>query len=159
MLLRPPAHPTRRRAAAAVEFAVVVPVLLLFVMGTVECGRLLMVSQVVTSGSREGARYAVQADATVADVDHYVRTYLTQAGLPATAISSLQVEYQVTNTDGGDAAQNQGWVAASTLATLKAGTAVRVKVVIDFEAVNWLPTTVFVSKGSRVTGVTVMRKE
>ena len=53
MRLRPPAHPTRRRAAAAVEFAVVVPVLLMFLFGIVEYGRLLMAAQITTNATTD----------------------------------------------------------------------------------------------------------
>src|SRR5687767_3509461 len=113
MLLRPIARPNRRRAAAAVEFAVVVPVLLLFLLGIIEYGRLLMVAQITTNASREGARYAVQADTTAADVDTYVRTYLTQSAVPSGAVASVTTEYQVGSTDPGYTTNNQGWVTAS----------------------------------------------
>ena len=158
MRLRP-SVPARRRAAAAVEFAVVAPLLLLFLLGIVEYGRLLMVAQITTNGSREGARYAVQADATPAEVDAYTRTYLTQAGVPAAAIAGVTTESQVGSSDPGYTAQNQGWVPATNLGGLKPGTPVRVRVVIGYEGASWLPMTVFVSSGSQLTGTTVMRKE
>jgi Flp pilus assembly protein TadG len=47
------------RGAAAVEFALVVVVLLLILLGIIDFGRLLYVSQAVKSASREGARVAV----------------------------------------------------------------------------------------------------
>ena len=159
MRLRSSASPARRRAAAAVEFAVVVPLLLMFLLGIVEYGRLLMAAQITTNGSREGARYAVQADVTPDEVSAYTRTYLAQAGIPASAIASVATESQVSSNDPGYTAQNQGWVAATNLSGLKAGTAVRVRVVLNFDQASWLPTTVFVSRGSQLTGTTVMRKE
>ena len=45
-----------RLAAAAVEFAVVAPVFLLLVFGMIEYGRMVMVYQILTNASREGAR-------------------------------------------------------------------------------------------------------
>src|SRR5206468_2029837 len=66
----PAAAPARRKrgAAAAVEFALVAPVLLLFVLGIIEFGRLMMVEQILTNAAREGARRAVMANATQSDV-------------------------------------------------------------------------------------------
>src|SRR5262245_28334400 len=130
----------RRAGAAVIEFAAVVPVLLLFILGIVEYGRMLMVAQMATSGSREGARYAVQADATPSGVDQYVRTYLTQTSVPADGISTVAIEYQVSSSDPAYTPDNQGWVTATNLAALPAGTAVRVRVEVSYAAVSWLPT-------------------
>jgi Flp pilus assembly protein TadG len=145
--------------AAVIEFAAVVPVLLLFILGIVEYGRMLMVAQMTTSASREGARYAVQADATPSAVDQYVRTYLTQASVPADAITTIAIEYQVPSSDSAYTVQNQGWVAATNLSTLSSGTAVRVRVEISYSGVSWLPSGVFLPSGTQLIGITVMRKE
>jgi Flp pilus assembly protein TadG len=159
MRLRPSALPARRPAAAVIEFAAVLPVLLLFVLGIIEFGRMLMVAQVTTSASREGARYAVQAEATPGAVESYVRTYLSSASIPADAVSAVAVEQQVSSTDPQYTAQNQGWVACNNLATVPQGTAIRVRVAINFSAVSWLPSDVFVPSGTLLNGATVMRKE
>src|SRR5688572_22407659 len=93
---RRPAPP--RRGAAVAEFAVVLPVLLLFVMGIVEIGRLVMVAQVATNASRESARYAVQGAADSATVRTYTEEYLAQAGIPPSAVSDFTIEHQQTTT-------------------------------------------------------------
>ncbi|MGB6041722.1 MAG: TadE family protein, partial [Pirellulales bacterium] len=49
----------KRRGVAAVEFALVAPLFVLMVMGMIEVGRAIMVQQVLTNASREGARRAV----------------------------------------------------------------------------------------------------
>ena len=148
-----PRGPARRPAAAVIEFAVVVPVLLMFVLGIIEYGRMLMVAQVTTNGSREGARYAVQADTTPNGVDTYVRNYLKSASIPDTAITTVAIEYQLA--DGTWATANS----TTSLTTLSQGTSVRVRVEIDFTKVSWLPSTVFVPSGTLLKGTTVMRKE
>ena len=158
MRLRP-TRPPGRRAAAVLEFAAVLPVLLLFVLGIIEYGRLLMVAQVTTNASREGARYAVQADVTPESVDSYVRTYLTSASIPADAVAAVAVEQQVPSTDVRHTADNGGWVAVSSLGAMPQGTAVRVRVAITFSKVSWLPAGVFVPAGRQLSGATVMRKE
>jgi Flp pilus assembly protein TadG len=56
-----PQHSTtrRRHAAHLVEFAVIVPIFLLFLFGILEYSRYLMTLQVMTNAAREGARFAV----------------------------------------------------------------------------------------------------
>ena len=58
---------TRRneRGQALAEFALVLPLILLFIAGIVEMGRAWNIKQAVTDAAREGARYAVINDATV----------------------------------------------------------------------------------------------
>jgi hypothetical protein len=51
-------QPDRRKGQSIVEFALVLPILLLVVMGIIEFGRLLFYFAGVTAASREGARYA-----------------------------------------------------------------------------------------------------
>ena len=50
---------TRARAAAVVEFAVVLPLLLTILFGIIEYGWVFMVRQTLQSAAREGARLAV----------------------------------------------------------------------------------------------------
>ena len=57
------------------EFAVVAPIFFLLILGMVEFGRMMMVQQVLTNASREGARIAVLDNTTTADVT----TQLTSA--------------------------------------------------------------------------------
>jgi Flp pilus assembly protein TadG len=47
-----------KKGAAAVEFALILPILLLLVMGILEFGRVLHTYLVVVNAAREGARYA-----------------------------------------------------------------------------------------------------
>ncbi len=53
------------------EFAIVAPIFFMMIMGMLELGRAVMVQQVITNASREGARVAVldgaQAVGTVDD--------------------------------------------------------------------------------------------
>ncbi|MEX2114271.1 MAG: TadE/TadG family type IV pilus assembly protein [Pirellulales bacterium] len=47
-----------RRGGAAVETALVLPLVLMFLFGILEYGRYVMMLQVLTNAAREGARYA-----------------------------------------------------------------------------------------------------
>jgi len=57
--LTPSPTPGRRRGATLVEFALVLPVLILFLFGIMEYARYLMVQHVVQNAARDAARWAV----------------------------------------------------------------------------------------------------
>jgi Flp pilus assembly protein TadG len=58
-----------RRAAAAVETALVLSAFVLFVFGIYEFGRLLFMKELLDNAAREGARLAVVNTGTLATVD------------------------------------------------------------------------------------------
>jgi hypothetical protein len=75
------------KAAALVEFAIVLPILLLIVFGIVDFGRALYTANNLTSAVREGARLAstqISPDATVAAqktaVSNAVKAYVVAFG-------------------------------------------------------------------------------
>jgi Flp pilus assembly protein TadG len=71
-------------AAQLVEFALVLPLLLLIVLGIAEFGFIFQRYEVVTNAAREGARMAVLPGYADTDVDTRVRTYMTQGRVPTT---------------------------------------------------------------------------
>jgi hypothetical protein len=68
-------------AQALTEFALIVPLLLLIVYGVIEFGRLLATYSMLTTASREGARYGAAAG----DVGNAVPHYADCAGIRAAA--------------------------------------------------------------------------
>jgi hypothetical protein len=74
-------QPPREKAQGIVEFALVLPFLLLLMFGIIEAGRLLFIYSVVTTSSREAARYGSAAG----DVGGYVAHYQDCAGIRAAA--------------------------------------------------------------------------
>lgn len=155
MLARNPSSP-RRRGAATVEFAVVIPVLLMFILGIIEIGRMVMVAQVNTNASREAARYAAQGGADSATVETHTRNYLTAAGIRDAAAGSgsavtVAIETQPSN--------GTTWVAVADPSALPSGTPIRVTVSANFNQQSWLPSRFFVGENTQVQGVAVMRKE
>ena len=70
-----------RRAAAAVELAVVTPVLLTMLFGIIEFGWMFTVRQALVTATREGARTAVLPGSTVSDVESRITEYLQPFGL------------------------------------------------------------------------------
>jgi Flp pilus assembly protein TadG len=71
-------------AAQLVEFALVLPMLLLVMLGIAEFGFIFQRYEVVTNAAREGARMAVLPGYTGTDVDARVRVYMTQGRVPTT---------------------------------------------------------------------------
>ncbi len=78
-----------RRAAAAVELAIVTPVLLTMLFGIVEFGWVFTVRQALVTASREGARTASLPGATVTDVQTRINEYTQPLGL-STATSQVE---------------------------------------------------------------------
>ncbi|MDI6696327.1 MAG: Ig-like domain-containing protein [Anaerolineales bacterium] len=71
----------RNRGQGLVEFALILPLLLLLVLGIIEAGRLLVIYSSVQAASREAARYASAAGEVYPGVPYY----LDSAGIAAAA--------------------------------------------------------------------------
>lgn len=69
----------RRRGAALVEAAIVLPVFFMAIVGIVEFGRGMMVSQLVTNGSREAARRAIFDGSTNIDIEDYTQNRMANS--------------------------------------------------------------------------------
>ncbi|NQU21979.1 MAG: pilus assembly protein [Candidatus Nealsonbacteria bacterium] len=71
-----------RRGAAVVEFAVVLPLLLLLVVGALEVGRATMVQHKLVQAARAGCRiYAVKNEVTEVEVQSIIKQVMDDAGL------------------------------------------------------------------------------
>ncbi len=90
--------PTRREAwgsehgAAAVEFALLLPLLVLLLFGIVEFGLALHRHQVLATASREGARAGIRQTVprpTAGDIQRAARNVLTQAGVGGAAVVAV----------------------------------------------------------------------
>lgn len=129
----------KRRGAAAVEFALVAPIFFLMVFGMIEFGRIIMVQQVLTNASREGARLAVldSQTPTATQVRNAVTTYLQNAGISGATVTINPTEPT----------------------TAGYGAPVTVTVQIPASNVSWLPMSVFVRGNTQLRASTVMRRE
>jgi len=72
------------QGAQLVEFALVLPLLLLILLGIAEFGFVFQRYEVVTNAAREGARIAVLPGYTSADVQARVAAYLSSGRVPTT---------------------------------------------------------------------------
>ena len=128
----------KRLGAAAVEFAFVAPLFFLLIFGMVEFGRMVMIQQVITNASREGARKAVLDGASASNVQSSVVTYMSNGGV---TIATSNVT-----------------ISPSDPSSATAGTPITVTVTVPFSQVSWLPSPMFL--GSRqMTASCVMRRE
>lgn len=72
------------RGAELIEFALILPLLLLIMLAIVDFGFMFQRYEVLTNAAREGARIAVLPGYTTADVQARVCAYLQTGGVPAT---------------------------------------------------------------------------
>jgi hypothetical protein len=119
-MLVPDRRPPPRRGVAAVEFAVVAPVLFTLMLGVWEVGRLIQVQQVLQNAAREGARIAAQGriinitgsytevkvNSGSPSVTSTVQSFLQSAGLTNT--SGLAVSFQFLDGDTSKTDPHQG---------------------------------------------------
>ncbi len=74
-----------RSGAAAVEFACLLPILAVLLLGLWEFGRLIWVQQSVSTAAREGARHAAAGESP-AEIARHVRMCLQRDGLDTTGL-------------------------------------------------------------------------
>jgi Flp pilus assembly protein TadG len=75
-----------RRGAVAVEFALVLPLLILLVSGIWELGRVISVYQVLTNACREAGRQAASGKLSADEVREVILDYLRGAGIDTTGM-------------------------------------------------------------------------
>ena len=86
------------RGASAVEFALLLPLLMLILFGTIEFGMVMYSREVLTNASREGARAGIVQQTpkpTQGQIEAVVTNYLTNTG-----IDPANVDVSVTGAQG-----------------------------------------------------------
>ena len=87
--------------ASAVEFALLLPLLMMILFGILEFGLALYRQAILTNASREGARLGIVQSTpaiTTAQINAAIDTYLTSAGIPPGDVSRTIVAGGVTGT-------------------------------------------------------------
>jgi Flp pilus assembly protein TadG len=134
---RRPKHARRKNlGAAAVEFAVVSPLLVMLTFGMIEVSRLVMVKQLLINASREGARLAVLPTANEQQVLSQVQGELTAAFINGATVS----------------------LSPQALSSAPAGTPITVSIQVNATSVSWLPKPMFVISQT-ISAATTMRRE
>lgn len=129
-------HGRHRLGSAVVEFALVCPLFLLLVFGIIEFGRMLMVQQVLTNATREGARRATVESATKTEVEQLVTNYLSNSSVYGATIK----------------------VQPGSLDSMGFGDQVVVSATIPYESVSWLPSPFFL-QGTSMSASSTMQAE
>ena len=142
----------QRKGTAAVEFAVIAPMLILMVMGAIDVGQSVNVAQVVNDASREGARQASRIDSMQAqEVEWAVQDYMADAfpSIPTTVLNAA-LTVNVVNAGSG--------IPGGDMATIDSGSPVTVQVILQYDAVRWM-VGIPVFNGVSIETSTVMRRE
>jgi Flp pilus assembly protein TadG len=144
----------RARGAAAVEAALVLPFLMMFLLGVMEYGRYVMMLHVLQNAAREGARYAIAHTEPVvvsgvtygngtSDVTNVVNNFLAGQKL-----SSQTVQVYLSDTSGND---------IGTWTNAQAGDLICVRISGNFNFI--VPSLLRVSSSLSVNVRSVMRNE
>ena len=128
---------SRRRGAVIVEFALVAPVFLILITGIIELGRAIVVQQLLTNASREGARIAgYDSTTSTSTVTTAVDSYLANVGVSGATTT----------------------VSPNPPSLASDGQSVTVTVSIPFTTVSYLPTPFYLG-GESLQATTVMCRE
>ncbi len=148
----------RRWGATAVEVAVVLPVFLSFVFAVFEFGRLQLVSNLLTSATRAGARYGATEGVTSAQARSRVLD-IVGAGVDASKVAVIVKDASVYDGDGPYPNSLSGFqsLPGTELSTLDPRGAFLVHASVNYNDVAILPFTIF--RGITLSGRAVMRHE
>lgn len=128
-----------RSGAAAVEFAMVLPLFVAMLMGQLESSRLGMVAQLIATAAREGCRVAVIAGSTQAQVQARVNLALTGSGISVGTVTPT-------------CPSPHSWTSAPK------GTPITVSLSVPYSQVSWLGVPYFL-KNATVRGSATMSSE
>ena len=130
----------KRRAAAAVELALVLPLIGLLTTGLFEIGRALMAKEALSNAAQRGCGVAAQAGMGNADVQEAVADVMAANGL-----SGFSVQVQVNDVE-------------ANASSARRADKVSVKVTVPTSQVFWLTTFVFTSMTLQSETVVLMRQ-
>ena len=139
---------SRRRGAAMVEMAIVLPIFFMVVLGIVEFGRAMMVSQMVTNSAREATRLAIIDGQTNTTVTTWVKDFLNQS--IGVAAGDVTVAITVVPATGNPDPANQ-------IGNAKARDLVTVNVSVPFNKVSYVPGSYL--NGKNLSARSAMRHE
>jgi Flp pilus assembly protein TadG len=115
----------RRRGAAVVEFALVAPIYFVLVLGTIEFGRCLMVTELLTEAARRGCRKGILEGTTTQQIKDAATNFLSTVGV------SGQTAQVLINDGAGNVSEAQ---------TIPSYTEITVTVQVPVANITWMPT-------------------
>jgi len=130
-------RPTRRPArsgSAAVEAALILPLLIIVSIGAIDIAQYINLAQLVSNASREGARVACRSGThTVDEVEIAIVDFLSDA-LAHLSAEELAAAVEIEILDGADDSE----IPAGDLTTIESGGSVSVHLSFDFAKVRWI---------------------
>ena len=143
MIFAAPRSPEKsRRAAAAVEFALLAPFLFLLATGTFELARGIMVRQVLTDAVRKACRNGALPGRANTDITQDVNDILSDNAVPASA-ATITILVNGTAVDAS---------------TAQAGQSISVKASVPFNRVSWTPLFFFTNASVESETLVMMRQ-
>lgn len=131
-----------------VEMAFVLPLFFMVVLGIIEFGRAMMVSQLVTNSAREATRLAIIDGASNSSVTQWVKDFLVQScGVTA---NDVTVNITVAAATGNPNPANE-------IGNAKARDLVTIQVQVPFNKVSYIPGTYL--KDKNLSAQSAMRHE
>jgi Flp pilus assembly protein TadG len=130
-----------------VETALVLPIMMMVLLGTVEFGRAFMVCQLLTNAAREGTRLGVIPGMTNTDVETEVETLVADT----VGVAATEITITIAVTDFATGA------ALTDLSVADKRDLVDVRVQVPYDAVSLAP--VNWMTGVNLTGQSAMRHE
>jgi Flp pilus assembly protein TadG len=97
--------PRRRRGAAAVEFAVLAPVLGIIIVGMVEMSRAMMAKMILNDAARKACRTGIQATGSNATISSEVTNILSDNNI-STSSATVTVQVNGVTANANTAKQN-----------------------------------------------------
>ena len=124
-------RPARRRGTAAVEFAIIAPLLATLMLGMVEITRAIQAKEFLTDTARSGCRLASLPGTTTQNINDNINTILSNNGI-ATTNATITVQVNGNTADAKTAVR---------------GDRITVKIAVPFSAISWL-TPLFISNSA-----------
>jgi Flp pilus assembly protein TadG len=126
-----PSRGRRRRGAAALELATVLPIFLAIILCEFEASRIGMVTQLLTNAAREGCRTAVINGKVQDDVDARIAQVLQGSGITVGSVQGVSADPGTV----GAYIIPANWTSAST------NTPVSVVLRVQYASLSWNPNT------------------
>ena len=138
-----------RHGGVAMEAALILPVLVIILIGTIDVGQYVNVAQTVSNASREGVRLACRRTTeSIDDVEEGVEAYLSNV-FPQ--LSDDQLDGAVTVIVRLEKDNN---IQEGNLNTVKSGDPLSVEVAIDYGHIRWMKgVSVWLGEYNRSTSV------
>jgi Flp pilus assembly protein TadG len=128
----------RRRGVASVELALVVPLFLLMICGTLEASRVCSVTEILTNVARDGCRVAAANGQTNSTAQTRMTTLLSKAGISGYSTPVIT---------------------PADVTSSKMGDQITVTVSVQFRYVTWLPISYVFPSSLTLSGQAVMSSE